>query len=679
MSTPVTKKEVVSEEYCGYTISDPFRWLESPESEETKQWIDAQNEYAEASLRDDRFQLFSDELAKNFKTTTFSLPRIVKGRKKYFYTERLPDQDQPVLLLRHGLHGDPVVLIDPNGMNQENTVSLDFWAPSRNGKYLAYGLSRNGTEMATLYIKDVDSGEDLSDVIENCRYSAVRWLPDDSGFFYTRNPRPDTVSQGEKHLHTKVYFHRLSDDSAHDELIFGKDRPKDDMIGLSTSIDGRFLLINVSQNWVKNDLYVYDVATKILSPLVLGLDAKFSITLATDTAFILTNYQANNFKVLSVSLLDLFTPVDQWTTCIPEREYVLDDIAITQDKIIATYLVNACSRADLFDHKGNALGQLPLPECVTIGAIATHREEREFFYSITSFTFPSIGYRFDPEQGNYVEHRRCENPINPDDYMVAQEWFRSKDGTKIPVFIVYKKGLEKTGINPTILYGYGGFGNSETPAFNRGFIPWFERGGVFAVANIRGGGEFGDDWHKSAIKDRKQNSYDDFIAAAQYLIDAKYTRSEHLGILGGSNGGLLVSAVAIQRPDLFKAVCSRVPLTDMVRFPLFGMAIRWINEYGNPEIKEELEQILTWSPYHNVHEDKEYPNFLFTTGVKDSRVDPLHARKMAAILQSVNKAHDVFIVTEMNAGHGAGKPISKIVESQAYVLSFFAKYLGLMM
>lgn len=677
MDIPITKKEVINEKLHDHLISDAYQWLENPDSEETKKWVVEQNKYAESFLKDSSFKTFSDELIKNFKTTTFSTPHTIKGKKKYFYTERQPNEDQHSIFVKNGLNGEPIKLVDPNGMNKDNTVSIDFWNPSRSGKYLAYGLSQGGTEMATLYIKNVDANENLTDKIINCRYSAVRWLPDDSGFFYTRNPRPNTVSKGEEHMHVKVYFHKLGDDSDNDELIFGKDRPKDDMIGLGTSIDGNYLFIQVSQSWTKNDIYIYNRTDKTITPLVSGVDAKFSLYFAKEKAFILTNYKANNYKVISVSLDSLFTPIEKWETFIPEKDYLLEDISITEDKIIASYLVNACSKVYIFDYQGNEQGELPLPAYSSVGSISTHREEKEFFYSVGSFTFPTIIYRFDCDKNNYSEYRKFDNPINPSDYVVNQEWYESKDGTKIPMFIVHKKDIKNDGNNPTILYGYGGFHSSQTPGFNRNWVPWFERNGIFVVANIRGGGEFGADWHKSAMKDKKQNSFDDFIAAAEYLIDKKYTSKDYLGILGGSNGGLLVSAVAVQKSNLFKAVCSRVPLTDMVRFHKFGMAIRWTNEFGNPEIKEELENILKWSPYHNIKDGVEYPNFLFTTGLKDSRVDPLHARKMAAILQNTNKHNNVFIVTDMEAGHGAGKPISKIVESQAFALSFFAKYLKL--
>jgi prolyl oligopeptidase len=330
-----------------------------------------------------------------------------------------------------------------------------------------------------------------------------------------------------------------------------------------------------------------------------------------------------------------------------------------------------------FDHEGKETGKIPLLPYSSLDGIASRKDEEEFFYGVDSFVFPKIVYRYDPGTMQYSEYRKIDNPINPDDYEVKQEWYVSKDGTKVPMFIFHKKGLQMNGSNPTILYGYGGFANNETPSFMMNWVPWIRRGGIFAIANIRGGGEFGEQWHKDGIKENKQNSFDDFIAAGEYLISQKYTDKEHLGILGGSNGGLLVSAVGVERPDLFKAVCSRVPLTDMVRFPKFGIAVRWIHEYGNPEVAEDLKNIMKWSPYHNVREGVEYPSFLFTTANKDTRVDPLHARKMSARLQGVNKKNEVLLYTEMDAGHGAGKPIAKIVESQALVIYFFADKLGL--
>lgn len=556
-------------------------------------------------------------------------------------------------------------------------MTLDYWKPSRSGKYVAYGLSEGGDEMATIHVKDVEKNEDLPDTIVNCRHSSIRWLPDDSAFFYTCNPRKGTVPKGEEHLHTKVYLHRLGDDSDVDQLIFGEGRPKDDMINLSISIDGRYLGIEVRSTWTENDVYIYDRSTEIMRPIISGIPANFSVRFLNDKILMHTDYKANNYRLISTGLDDLYKPIDEWREFIGKRGSLLQSVNITKDRILVEYLVNACSEITAFDHDGLEVGKIPLPAFSSLSSISTNREESEFFYAVESFTFPVKIYHFDPSKGTGSIYRETDNPVDPSSYEVRQEWFVSKDETRVPMFVFYKKGIVQDGHNPLILYGYGGFGDNQKPGFMRNWVPWLERGGVFAIANIRGGGEFGERWHKDGIKKNKQNSFDDFIAAAEHLISMKYTDSAHLGILGGSNGGLLVTAVAIQRLDLFRAVCSRVPLTDMIRFQKFGMALRWIHEYGDPTVKEDFERIMTWSPYHNVKESVEYPHFLFTTADNDTRVNPLHARKMTAALQAANKENKVFLFTEMDAGHGSGKPISKIIDSQALTLSFFSQNLGL--
>lgn len=676
MNFPKTKKEEIVDEMFGIKVSDPYRWLEDANSPEVKEWIDVQNSHTDKSLRNKTFETFSDELVRNFKVTTFSNPVLRNGR--YFYTERHPDEDHGVFYMKVGIDGEPIKLVDPNGMNSGNTISLDYWRVSVSGKYVAYGLSQGGDEMSTLYVKDVDTGEDLDDKIPRCRHAQASWLPDDSGFFYCRYPAVGTVPKNEEHLHPKVYFHKLGDNPEDDELIFGKDRPKDDMLTLAISSDGRYLSISATQKWTENDVYIYDRETKQTTPLVVGIPAQFSGFFTKDKAVIRTNYKANNYRVLSVPIESMFTPIDEWKEIISESEYVLESLSQTKDKILAEYLVNACSKVEIFDHNGKRQGEIPLPPYSTLAGISANRDEFEFFYGVTSFTLAKKIYRYIPDENKFVEYREIDNPINPDDYVVKQEWFSSKDGTSVPMFILHRKDIMPDVAHPTILYGYGGFGIVASPSFKRGFVPWLERGGICAIANIRGGGEFGEKWHKGGIRENKQKSFDDFISAGEHLVRQKYTDSKHLGILGGSNGGLLVSAVSVHRPDLFTAVCSQVPLTDMVRFPMFGMAVRWIHEYGDPKNEEDLKKILKWSPYHNMKDETEYPAFLFTTAEKDSRVDPLHSRKMTAILQATNNKNDVLLFTEKEAGHGSGKPIKKVVESQALTLSFFAEKLKLL-
>ncbi len=673
MQFPKTKKEAVVENIHGYEIVDFYRWLEDGKSSEVKVWVEEQNTFLRSLLPSDKIKNFSDELLKNFEVTNFSNLFPCKG--KYFYGERKPGENQFVQYVKNGLNGEPKELINPNKLSNDGTITVDFHVVSRSGKYVAYGLSKGGDEMATLYIKDVETGQDLIDKIERCRYSQVRWLPDDSGFFYTRNPRAGEVSKNEEHLHVKVYFHKIGDDPVNDKFIFGENR--DDMLGLSLAVDGKHLAITVAQSWFENDVFIYEVESGQIKPLIIGLHAEFRVFFTESKILLLTNYRANNYRVLGNTIDRLFCTLEEWSELIPESSDRLEELATTKECLIVVYLHNVSTEIKIFDYNGQWVKDLDLPPHCSLSGIANNRLESEFFYGVQSFTFPHISYRFDPDTKLSTIYRQTDNPINPDDYTLKQEWLESKDGVKVPVFIFHKKTVVLNGSNPTILYGYGGFGSNETPSFMRGWIPWLERGGVFVSANIRGGSEFGEKWHRDGIKDKKQNSFDDFISAAEYLIHQKYTSKKHLGILGGSNGGLLVSAVATQRPDLFKAVCSRVPLTDMVRFPLFGIASRWIHEYGDPSVKEDLEKILNWSPYHNVKEGVEHPVFLFTTADQDTRVDPLHARKMAAALQAVNKDNPILLLTEFNAGHGPGKPISKIVESQSITLSFFTEQLGL--
>ncbi|MEX1014066.1 MAG: prolyl oligopeptidase family serine peptidase [Candidatus Paceibacterota bacterium] len=669
------KKEDIIEDINGVEVKDPYRWLEDSENPEVKEWIKEQNKKVKNNLEGKYFNKFSEELTENFKVTNFSNPVPVNGR--YFYMERKPDEDQGVLYIKNGLNGKPIELFNPNGHKKGNTVTIDYWQQSVTGKFIVYGVSEDGDEMATLFIKNVETNKELEYNIPNCRYSIVRWLSDDSGFFYIRNPRSGEVPKDEEHLYSKVYLHKLGDNPDNDELIFGKDRPKDDMLNIKLSLDDRYLAVSVSQTWTENDLFIYDNKNKELKTIVSGVDSNFHISFIEDKVLIYTSYKADNYRIIHSSYEDMYKPIDEWKDFIPEKDNLLRSFRTTKDKILIEYLVNACSEVEIFDYQGEKMGNIPLPKYSSLAGISARKTEKEFFYGVTSFLFPKITYRFNPKSSEYLEYRKTENPINPDDYEVKQEWCESKDGTKIPFFIFHKNDIELNSLNPTILYGYGGFGHDETPGFMRNWVPWIKKGGVFVLSNIRGGGEFGDEWHKAGIKEKKQNSFDDFIAVSEDIISRKYTSKNNLGILGGSNGGLLVSAVAVQRPDLFKAVCSKVPLTDMVRFHKFGIAIRWVHEYGNPDKKDDLKNILKWSPYHNVKEGVSYPSFLFTTADKDTRVHPFHARKMAAILQDLSKNSNVLLFTDINAGHGPGRPINKIVESQTLKLSFFAKEIGL--
>lgn len=673
MNFPKTRREELVESIHGTDVADPFRWLEDSTSTEVKDWTREQNDFLWHNLDQEMFNRVSDELVKTFHSTNYGVP--VRRGERYFFTKRLPEQDQTVLYYKQGLDGEEIVLVDPN--TQGTTVSLDFWNASRGGRYVAYGLSKGGNEMSTMYILDLETHEDLPYEIPNCRYSIILWLPDETGFYYDRNPREGAVPQDEMHLHTKVYMHKLGDDPNTDKLIFGDGRPKDDMIGLTLSDDARYLAISATNNWTHNDVFIYDSVTRATTPLIHGINSRFSLAFTKDRAFVYTNYKANNFRIVSNSVEDLFKSIDNWTEVLPEQKELLQGMWFTPTKMIVQYLVNVCSKVEVKDHHGRPLEDIPLPPFSTLQGISSNRNHEEFFYSVTSYTFPNSIYRYDPVDTEFKEYDRTDNPINPDDYAVKQEWYASKDGTKVPMFIIRRTDAPL--LSPTVLYGYGGFNHSEEPVFMRNWVTgWVAHGGTFAIANIRGGGEFGENWHKAAMYEKKQNCFDDFIAAGEFLIKEGYTSKEMLGIMGGSNGGLLTAACSVQRPDLFRAVVSSVPLTDMVRFHTSSaVAIRWASEYGNPDNAEDFAYIYKYSPYHNVKPGTEYPPSLYLTSENDTRVNPYHARKMTAMLQLVNKENPVLLYTETDAGHGAGKPIAKIIENSAIRITFMAQELGL--
>lgn len=670
----MSKKDPVTEDINGIEVTDPYRWLEDSDDPEVQEWVNSQNKIVDQELKNtETFNTFSRELVDNFKTTNFSTPYVINNH--YFYMERQPEEDQSGLYVKQGIDADPTTVFDPNTEADKNTVTIDYWRPSRSGQLVAYGISEDGDEMGTLYVKDVDENKSLSEEIEHCRYSSIEWLSDDSGFFYTRNPRPGEVPEDEVHMHSKVYFHQLGDDPDEDPLIFGEDRPKDDMIRVSLSPNDRYLGIQVSHEWTENDVFIYDTETEKLQKMITGEGFFAFIYFLADKVLMYTDYEADNSRILTTTYDDLFKPIEEWEELIPERDHKLLDYSVTSDKILAHYLNNAASEVLVFDHDGNQEGELPLPEYANVTGILADRDEAEFFYSVNSFTHTRTTYHFNPDSSEYEVFRQEENPLNPDEYKVNQEWCESADGTRVPMFIVHKKNLQLDGANPTILWGYGAHGISQTPNFSRSLVPWLERGGVHVVANVRGGGEFGKSWQEAGAKLNKPNTIDDFIACAEHLVEREYTSPEYLGSRGGSNGGPLVAAAALQRPELFSAVCAHVPVLDMARFHKFGMAARWIHEFGDPEDPEDLQEMLKWSPYHNVEAGKEYPSFLFTTAEKDTRVHPMHARKMAALLQEQCPDITTYIFTEEDAGHGAGKPIEKIVEGQAILLTFLTQEL----
>jgi prolyl oligopeptidase len=673
---PVTRKDSVVEKIQGISVADPYRWLENGDSQEVRAWTLAQNAWTRSVLDPlpgrDRIKKRLTELL-SIGTITAPDPR----RGRYFYERREGQQNQPVLYFRDALNGQDHVLVDPNTLAQDGTIALDWWYASNDGKRLAYGLSSSGNEISTLYVVDVDTGRKLPDEITRTRAASVAWLPDASGFYYIRYPAPGTVPKGEENYHRRVYLHRLGDDPAKDAEIY---RPKkfEDWTSVDISRDGRWLMVTVYPSFDRNDLYVRDLK-KPGSPFVTvaeGKNAFYNPSIVADRLYIQTTEDAPRGRVFVTN------PVNparaNWREVIPQTGATLESISLINDRIFAKYLDKASSRIKNLTRDGKMLGDIELPALGTTSGVAGEEDGDEAFFTFESFAYPPTVYRYDLKAEASKEWARVEAPsVDAKSIEVGQVWYPSKDGTRISMFLVHRKGIKLDGNNPTLLYGYGGFNVSETPYFGRSLYNWLEHGGVYAVANLRGGGEYGEEWHKAGMLSNKQNVFDDFIAAAEFLIKDKITRSERLTILGGSNGGLLVAAAVTQRPELFHAAVCEVPLTDMLRYQNFLIAKLWVPEYGSADDPEQFKYLYAYSPYHHVREGTKYPAMLITTAESDSRVDPLHARKFAAALQAANASDNPILVRiETKAGHGAGKPLTKIIDEATDMWSFIFWQLG---
>ncbi|WP_211197669.1 prolyl oligopeptidase family serine peptidase [Pyrinomonas methylaliphatogenes] len=663
----------------GVEIVDPYLWLEDGESGRVRRWTEEQNAWTRAHLDAlPKREEIKRRLGELLSIGNISPPVPRKGR--YFYTRREGQQNQPILYVRDGLHGRDRVLIDPNGLSPDGTVALDWWYPSPDGKLLAYGLSRNGDERSTLYILDVDTGRNLTEAIPNTRAASVAWLPDSSGFFYTRFPAPGSVPKGEENYHRRVFLHKLGTDPTKDEEIYRREERPSEWPSVELSRDGRWLLISVGRGWAANDLYIRDLRREDarLIPVAEGREAIFDGAVIGDKLYIRTTEGAPHGRILVV---DAANPRrDAWREVVPESAAAtIESFAIIGGKIFVNRLERASSRLSVYTLDGKLEDELKLPTLGSIGGVTGEEDGTEAFFGFSSFAFPPTVYRYDLRGKRTDRWESVEAPgVDPRSVEVKQVFYPSKDGTRVSLFLVYRKDLRFDGDRPTLLYGYGGFNISLTPSFNRGLYLWLEHGGVYAVANLRGGGEYGEEWHRAGMLERKQNVFDDFIAAAEHLIRERVTNPKRLAIQGGSNGGLLVAAALTQRPDLFRAVVCQVPLTDMLRYHRFLIAKLWIPEYGSADDPQQFKYLYAYSPYHRVRKGERYPATLITTAESDTRVDPLHARKFAAALQAANASENpILLRVETKAGHGAGKPLSKQLEEATDIWSFLFWRLGL--
>ncbi len=674
---PPTKIDNVTDVLHGVKVVDPYRWLEEGASPAVEKWVEEQNKFTQAYLsKVPGREAIRKRLSTLLEIGSLGTPQPVKGR--YFYTKREGEQNQPILYVRDGVKGTDRVLVDPNQLAKDGLVALDWWYPSKDGSLLAYGVSKDGSEQSTLHVREVATGKDLSDVIERTRYSSVAWLPDAKGFFYTRYPKPGSVPKGQENYNRHVYFHALGTDAAKDPKVFGEGRPPEDMMSVQISPDGRWLAVTCAQGWAKSEIYIRDNNAKepAFWPLIEKVNANFHVTLRNDAIYVHTNQDAPRYRLFRVD--PQMPKREQWREIIPQGKDVLETVAIVGERLIAEYMHDASSRLRILDREGALLEEVKLPTLGTLFGLGSEWDGHEIFFGFESFTMAPSVFRIDLQSAKQELWGRVPTDLDAQSYQVEQVRYPSKDGTSITMFLAHKKGVARDGKAPTLLYGYGGFNISQTPKFSASRFVFLEQGGVLAVANLRGGGEYGEEWHRAGMLEQKQNTFDDFIAAAEWLIANKVTNKEHLAIQGGSNGGLLVSAALTQRPDLFRAVVCQVPLIDMLRYHKFLIARLWIPEYGSADDPEQFKFIFKYSPYQHVKAGTAYPAVLLTTAAADSRVDPLHARKMAALLQSATiSSRPILLRQETRAGHGAGKPRAMVLDEQTDVWSFVFSQLGI--
>jgi prolyl oligopeptidase len=690
--TPMTKKLDLVDNLHGTRVPDPYRWLEEADSPDVRAWTDQQNAHTRKALdalpgREALRGQVKDLLQIGYVSSP-AVRTTKTGAIRYFHTKREGTQNQPTLYVRDGLSGKDRVLVDASSLSEDGTTALDWWFPSKDGALLAWGRSESGSEESTLYVRDVGTGKDLPDKIEHTRHASVAWLPDGKSFYYSRYPEAGSVPPGDEKYFSKIFLHVLGQEPKTDKLVFGDNRDKTDTPIVVISPDGRWLVVRVHMGWDKSEVWVKDLskgdpgAQAGWVAVAKDVPAIFEPIPRNDRLFIQTNDGAPRYKLYAV---DYDKPERAaWKEVLPEGQDVLDDVTILKNEIVTTYMHEASTRIERFGLDGKSHGPIALPSIGTAGVSGAWDGE-EAFVSFTSYVVPSQVHRVDlharaPGTGaaKLELWEKVGAKFQANDIEVERLYAVSKDGTRVPMFVIAKKGLKRDGKNPTILYGYGGFNVNQTPGFSARALASVNRGAVWVTAILRGGGELGEDWHKAGMLEKKQNVFDDFIACAETVVKEKITTPERLGIIGGSNGGLLVAAAVTQRPDLFRAGLSLVPLTDMVRYHRFRIAKLWIPEYGDPEKATDFKFLYAYSPYHRVREGERYPSMLFTTAESDSRVDPMHARKMTARMQEVQQdpARPIFIRVETKAGHGAGKPVSKLADELADELSFLLSQLG---
>ncbi len=677
---PPARQADVVDDYHGTKVPDPYRWMEDAGADETVAWVEAENKLTRAFLDGvpDRAPL-EKRLTKLWDYPRYSLPYKQGGR--YFFTKNDGLQNQSVFYWQKNLESEPAVVLDPNTLSEDGTIAVSATSYSEDGKLLAYGLSSRGSDWQEIKIRYVETGKDFDEVLKWCKFASIAWKHDQSGFYYDRFPEAGTVPEEDQNAYNRVYWHTLGTPQSSDVLVYEDPENKEWGFGPFVTDDGKYLGLYVTHGTdPRNGIYYREVEKGGEFVKLLALEeARFDpIDNIGSVWYFNTDLDAPRGRVVAI---DVANPDRaNWREVIPEGEDVLHNVGMVNNELVTAYLHDAHHVLKIHHTTGEFAREIELPTIGSAYGLSGERKDTEMFFGFTSFLYPTTAFRYDFKTNEASVFRRPEIDFDDSKYETKQVFYQSKDGTRVPMFITHKKGMALDGANPTILYGYGGFNAAMIPYFSVANLLWLENGGVYAVANIRGGDEYGEEWHQGGILERKQNVFDDFIAASEWLIANKYTSTPRLAIEGGSNGGLLVAACMIQRPDLFGAVICQVPVTDMLRYHKFTVGRYWVSDYGSSDNPEHFKFLYAYSPAHNVKKGVTHPAALITTADTDDRVVPMHGKKFAAALQAADTGENpILIRIETKAGHGGGKPTSKRIEEAADVYAFLFKVFGMQM
>lgn len=680
LAYPSSKAVPQTDVYFGKTVDDPFRWLEDVDSADTKDWIARQNQLTFGYLGDIPVrEKIKERLTKLWNYERYGFPN--QHGDKFFYTHNNGLQNQNILYVADELNADRKPLLDPNSLSAGGTVALTGYVPSDNGRLLAYGLASAGSDWNTWKVRDIATAKDLDDKVEWVKFSSVAWTGDDLGFFYSRYDKPNTASEFTGvNFFQKLYYHKVGTPQEADKLIYQRADEKEWGFGGSVTEDNQYLIISVIRGTEKKNQIFYaklndnsaDGATKVVE-LISGFESSYQFVGNDGTQFYFeTDHSAAKRRVIAI---DITNPhPNQWKEIVAETAEAIQSVHLFGDRFFLTYLKDATSIVRQVSTSGERLPDLQVPALGTVAGFGGKRSATETFYSFTNYITPPTLYRLDLGDNQSAVWRQPQLDFETEDYVTERVFYESKDGTKIPMIVSHKKGLQRDGKLPTLLYAYGGFNISITPTFSPANLAWMEMGGVYAVPNLRGGGEYGRDWHEAGMIEKKQNVFDDFIAAAEYLIEQKITNPSKLAIQGRSNGGLLIGATMVQRPELFAVALPGVGVLDMLRFHKFTIGWAWVNEYGSSDDPSQFQSLLAYSPLHNIKPGRRYPATLITTADHDDRVVPGHSFKFAARLQACQSGtKPTLIRIETSAGHGAGTPVSKLIDATADTWAFVIK------